>query len=338
MPSKDYAGKRVFEKTPEPPPRVEGDVDPTKAVPGRSFVIHQHYATRLHFDLRLEMMNGDIPVLVSWAVPKNLPMSKAKSNLAVHVEDHPFEYGTFAGSIPKGNYGAGQVRIFDSGTYEMLEQEGGKIKFRLEGRRLKGVYSMIHWKKDGDQRNWLVRLTQDERDEPHPIPDVEPMIAAMRDELPKDGGWIYEPSLEGERAMVLCSESTSVQDGGRDVSAKYPDLLKINERLVAIDAMLDGTIASGGKSSKQPNTFIATDLLYLDGTSLIEEPLLARRKLLDELVVPAPFIQVVPWLADEPEPLIRAAKAKSIESIVAKRAGSSYASSATADDWVVVQL
>ena len=102
-------------------------------------MIHQHHATRLHFDLRLEMFNGKTPVLVSWAVPKNLPLRKAKPTLAIHVEDHPFEYGTFSGSIPKGNYGAGDVRIFDSGTYELLKQEPGKLTFRLHGERLRGI-------------------------------------------------------------------------------------------------------------------------------------------------------------------------------------------------------
>jgi bifunctional non-homologous end joining protein LigD len=119
-PAKDYAAKRSFEETPEPQPEVAGNVDPTRARPGKSFVIHQHHARRLHFDLRLEMFNGEIPVLVSWAVPRNLPTQKGQARLAVHVEDHPIEYGSFSGTIPEGNYGAGEVRIFDSGTYEVV--------------------------------------------------------------------------------------------------------------------------------------------------------------------------------------------------------------------------
>ena len=89
--TRDYARKRRFDETPEPPPAVSGDVDVARAVPGGTFVIHQHHARRLHFDLRLEMYNGDVPVLVSWAVPKNLPLRKGKPHLAVNVEDHPFE-------------------------------------------------------------------------------------------------------------------------------------------------------------------------------------------------------------------------------------------------------
>jgi DNA ligase D-like protein (predicted 3'-phosphoesterase) len=86
---RDYAGKRSFDQTPEPPPEVEGDVDVATAPPGSSFVIHQHHARRLHFDLRLEMLNGATPVLVSWAVPKNLPTERGLRALAVKVEDHP---------------------------------------------------------------------------------------------------------------------------------------------------------------------------------------------------------------------------------------------------------
>ena len=99
-PGKTYSAKRSFDETPEPPPAVEGDVDPGKAPPGKTFVIHQHHARRLHFDLRLEMMNGTTPVLVSWAIPKNLPLKPGKPHLTVHVEDHPFDYGSFSGTIP----------------------------------------------------------------------------------------------------------------------------------------------------------------------------------------------------------------------------------------------
>ncbi|MEA2485908.1 MAG: bifunctional non-ous end joining protein LigD, partial [Actinomycetota bacterium] len=155
--SKTYAEKRSFEDTPEPAADFAGDVDPGTATPGKSFLIHQHHATRLHFDLRLEMMNGEQPVLVSWAVPKNLPIETGEKHLAVHVEDHPFEYGSFSGTIPPGNYGAGEVRIFDSGTYEVLEQEPAKLTFRLLGSRMQGVWHLIQTKRNGG-KDWLVWL------------------------------------------------------------------------------------------------------------------------------------------------------------------------------------
>src|SRR5918992_1881782 len=150
---RDYAAKRSFEQTPEPPPEVEGDVDVATAPPGRTFVIHQHHARRLHFDLRLEMFNGSTPVLVSWAVLKNLPLHKGQKTLAVKVEDHPFEYGSFSGSIPAGNYGAGEVRIFDNGRYELTEQAPGKLTIRLEGRRMQGAWHLIRTGREG--KDWL---------------------------------------------------------------------------------------------------------------------------------------------------------------------------------------
>ncbi len=139
----EYDRKRSFERTPEPPGSFAGDVDPALANPGNHFVIQQHYATRLHHDVRLEMLNGDTPVLVSWAVPKGLPLRSGVRTLAIHVEDHPWEYRTFSGSIPKGEYGGGEVRIFDQGDYEMLDREPGKLTFRLEGERLRGIWHLI---------------------------------------------------------------------------------------------------------------------------------------------------------------------------------------------------
>ena len=339
MPSKDYAGKRAFESTPEPPPEVAGDVDPTKAAPGKSFVIHQHHATRLHFDLRLEMMNGKTPVLVSWAVPKNLPLSKEKSNLAVHVEDHPFEYGSFSGSIPKGNYGAGEVRIFDAGTYELIEQSPGKLKFRLNGRRLKGVYVMIQWQKESEKNNWLVRLYEDERDAADALPPFDPMRAKDAGHLPVSGSWIYEPSIDGSRAIIHCTQETVIYIDKEDRSSDYPDLLKLHERIVAIDAVLDGTISETGRAnSKQPNTFIASDVLYMDGRLLSDEPLSARKRLLDEIVVGGPIVQVVPWIEGNPDALITAARSKGMPAILAKDPDSAYSAGSSGNEWLAVRL
>ena len=191
--TRDYADKRSFDQTPEPASSVRGNLDPTTARPGESFMVHQHHATRLHFDLRLEMSHGDTPVLVSWAVPKNLPRKKGKPHLAIHVEDHPFDYGYFSGTIPAGNYGAGEVRIFDSGTYEVLEQEPAKLTLRLEGERLRGVYHLIQTERGADKDEWLVFLRKDERPEPDPLPTLSPMLATMQADPFDDREWIFEP-------------------------------------------------------------------------------------------------------------------------------------------------
>ncbi|MGH2756541.1 MAG: DNA polymerase ligase N-terminal domain-containing protein, partial [Actinomycetota bacterium] len=199
--AKTYSQKRRFDETPEPPSAVEGNVDPGNAPPGETFVIHQHHATRLHYDLRLEMLNGDTPVLVSWAVPRNLPWTPGEVHLAVHVEDHPFDYGSFSGSIPKGQYGAGEVRIFDNGTYEVLEQEPGKLTFRLKGERMNGVWHLFKTRKKGeDTKDWLVRIREDERGDPDPLPELTPMLATAVKEPFDDDRWIFEPKWDGVRA------------------------------------------------------------------------------------------------------------------------------------------
>ena len=123
---REYRKKRDPGKTPEPFSSRKQTKEPI-------FVVQRHDATRLHYDFRLEM-NG---ALASWAVPKGVPLEPGQQHLAVHVEDHPLDYATFEGEIPKGNYGAGTVEIWDSGTYELLEQKpGGGLTVRLHGKKL----------------------------------------------------------------------------------------------------------------------------------------------------------------------------------------------------------
>ena len=125
----EYERKRDRKQTPEP---FGGKRGKAKAL---TFVVQRHDARRLHYDFRLER-DG---VLVSWAVPKGVPLEPGEQHLAVHVEDHPLEYGSFEGEIPKGNYGAGTVEIWDHGTYELLEEKrDGGLTVRLHGERLEG--------------------------------------------------------------------------------------------------------------------------------------------------------------------------------------------------------
>jgi bifunctional non-homologous end joining protein LigD len=310
----DYAAKRAFDRTPEPQGEVTGNVDVATAKPGRSFVIHQHHATRLHFDLRLEMFNGDLPVLVSWAVPKNLPFTKGKPHLAVHVEDHPIEYGAFSGSIPEGNYGAGEVRIFDAGSYEMLEQEPGKLTFRLNGTRMRGEWHMIV-PKNNEPKDWLVFLRRDQRPEREPPPELNPTKATLVRDAFDDDRWMFEFKWDGVRALAVCTDDTALLSRNRrDITATYPEIAGLNNRVVAIDSIVDGEIVAldDGRPSferlqsrinlqnpreierarkKLPVTFIAFDLLYLDGRNLTGEPVERRRELLEKSIVPSGNVQ-----------------------------------------------
>jgi DNA ligase D-like protein (predicted ligase)/DNA ligase D-like protein (predicted 3'-phosphoesterase) len=138
-----YTTKRDFSRTPEPPAIVE-------KISTKSFVIHEHHARRLHFDLRLEK-DG---VLKSWAVPKGPPQISGDKRLAVQVEDHPLEYGKFEGTIPEGQYGAGTVKIWDKGQYESIVWGENKIEILMKGEKLEGRYVLVKFKKAGE-KNWL---------------------------------------------------------------------------------------------------------------------------------------------------------------------------------------
>jgi DNA ligase D-like protein (predicted 3'-phosphoesterase) len=141
MSLEEYRRKRDFRRTAEP----QGE---RKAGEENRFVVHKHQASRLHYDFRLEM-DG---VLKSWAVPKGMPLETGVRRLAVQTEDHPVEYIDFSGTIPEGEYGAGTVEIWDSGTYAIEKREPGEISFVLRGGRLSGGYVLVH---TGD-KNWIL--------------------------------------------------------------------------------------------------------------------------------------------------------------------------------------
>ena len=158
----EYKRKRDFHKTPEPAGQVHGGA-------GNSFIIQKHAATRLHYDFRLEMEG----VLRSWAVPKGPSLDPAEKRLAVHVEDHPLEYGTFEGIIPKGQYGGGTVLLWDRGTWHpegdpVEAYRKGRLKFRLEGEKLHGRWNLVRTRgRDGDEKeSWLLFKENDEEARP----------------------------------------------------------------------------------------------------------------------------------------------------------------------------
>jgi bifunctional non-homologous end joining protein LigD len=160
MPLEQYAAKRRFENTPEPPPSEE-----SSKIPANYFCVQRHDATRLHYDFRLEI-DG---VLVSWAVPKGPTLDPAVKHFAAKVEDHPVDYGGFEGNIPEGNYGAGSVMLWDRGTFELVgdmpaapQLERGDLKFRLHGEKLKGEFAIVHMKGRGKGNEWLLIKKRDE--------------------------------------------------------------------------------------------------------------------------------------------------------------------------------
>jgi len=142
MPLEEYDKKRNFMKTNEP----KGEV---KIGKNNIYVIQKHDASHLHYDLRLEM-DG---VLKSWAIPKSPPTEKGVKRLAVKTEDHPVDYADFEGVIPEGQYGAGTVKIWDRGTYELEKRKDDEVIMKINGKKLKGRYCLIKFK--GQEKNWL---------------------------------------------------------------------------------------------------------------------------------------------------------------------------------------
>ena len=137
---KQYNKKRDFSKTSEPSSAKSSKKQSKASKTEKLFVVQEHNASHLHWDFRLEI-DG---VLKSWAIPKQPPKQKNLKRLAIETEDHPLGYENFEGTIPEGNYGAGKVKIWDKGTYELLEiEENKKIEFNLNGKQLKGKYVLI---------------------------------------------------------------------------------------------------------------------------------------------------------------------------------------------------
>ena len=158
-PLEEYSRKRSFDKTPEPAPKPVA-----RQAKGNYFCVQRHDATRLHYDFRLEI-DG---VLKSWAVPKGPSLEPLAKHLAMHVEDHPIDYGSFEGNIPKGEYGGGSVMLWDRGTFDLLgdapgdEQiKRGDLKFRLHGEKLEGEFALVHMRGRGKGNEWLIIKKKD---------------------------------------------------------------------------------------------------------------------------------------------------------------------------------
>lgn len=164
-PLAEYRRKRDFRATPEPSTPEQRGQRGKQHLP--IFVVQRHAASRLHFDFRLEI-NG---ALASWAVPKGPPEERGEKRLAIHVEDHPLDYANFEGDIPKGNYGAGNVQIWDRGTFEAEGAESaaeqvkrGDLKFALQGERLRGRFALVKMRRSERGNEWLLIRKTDAED------------------------------------------------------------------------------------------------------------------------------------------------------------------------------
>src|SRR5206468_2366847 len=194
---KEYRRKRDPKKTSEPFGKTK------KRGKQPIFVIQRHDARRLHYDFRLERDGA----LASWAVPKGVPLEPGQRALAVHVEDHPLDYAGFEGEIPKGQYGAGTVEIWDSGTYELVEEKrDGGLTVRLHGKRLEGLWTLVPAELDGDPKNWLLlKKREDGGESRRPRGRYQAMLATLesRDRVPIVYE-VFDPlEVEGEPLVDL---------------------------------------------------------------------------------------------------------------------------------------
>jgi bifunctional non-homologous end joining protein LigD len=350
---KEYRSKRSFRHTPEP----AGDRRPKGRGDGARFVVQEHDASHLHWDLRLER-DG---VLVSWALPKGVPDDPKENRLAVHTEDHPLEYIDFEGEIPEGEYGAGTMRVWDSGTYEAEKFESAKVIVTLHGERVSGKYALFQTK----GKNWMIH-----RMDPPVDPDTEPMPSGLRPmlarlaELPEnEGDYGYEVKWDGIRALLYSDHGHVRLESrtGRDITPQFPEVRKLGRELGSRRVVLDGEIVAfdaEGRPSFQrlqgrihlasesavrnrmrdvPATYMVFDVLYLDGRSLLALGYEERRELLAGLELDGASWQTPDHHLGEGGALLEASRRQGLEGIVAKRLGSRYEPGKRSGAWLKVK-
>lgn len=272
----EYDEKRDFTQTSEP--RGKRTRSKSEAI----FVIQKHQASHLHFDFRLEIQG----VLKSWAVPKGPPLKSGERRLAMHVEDHPLDYATFEGIIPKGNYGGGTVMIWDYGTYSeksgnpLKAYKQGKITVELKGKKLAGEWTVV--RDSRDPKRWLlikgrtgkalvssrkldlsaktertlaqIASENEERPEARKIKKakpsyVQPMKATLSDTIPQEKGWIYEIKYDGYRALIgKANDRIQVWSrNGNSFNARFQKVREDAESISAEEYLIDGEIVAQDK-------------------------------------------------------------------------------------------
>jgi bifunctional non-homologous end joining protein LigD len=370
-----YRGKRDFSATPEPEPKTapppSADAPSAPAEPAHDgqlprFVIHEHHATRLHWDLRLERDGA----LASWAIPKGLPRAPKENHLAVAVEDHPLEYLDFEAEIPAGQYGAGTISIWDSGTYETLKWEPRKVEVALHGERESARYALFPIDRDdrseiGQPTNWMIHRMDppaDPTSEPMPS-KIAPMLARAGEIPGDDDRWGYEIKWDGVRALAysqpgeLRLESRSL----KDITDSYPELFRLGDALGSHSAVLDGEIvafddagrpsfaalqgrmhtptrAQAKRQAKDtPVTYVIFDVLWMDGHSLMGQPYEARRELLAAMALNGAHWQTPEHTVGEGAALLAASAEQGLEGVVAKRLDTPYRPGSRSGEWVKVK-
>jgi len=342
-----YEKKRDFKKTSEPAPVVP-------AGGGTNFVVHRHHASHLHYDLRLEQEG----VLKSWAVPRGLPPHPGIKRLAVQTEDHPMKYLTFNGTIPKGQYGGGDMWIYALGKYQITKEKKDGFYFRLNSKEVNGEYRIYKIK----EKEWLFERV-DEPQINYLRDTIEPMLSEQSTEVPPGTDYQYEVKWDGIRALISLEEGQlKIRSRNQhDITAQFPELLHPDKAFRANTALFDAEIVcldKGGRpdfkkvisrlqargetniqklSKASPAFCYIFDCLYLDGRPLVNEPLEKRQEwLADAIKADSPYR--VSEVVEDEEALFEAAKEHALEGIMAKRKDGRYLPGRRSDLWLKVKV
>ena len=354
---KEYRRKRAFSRTPEPSGGDGRGEQPDGA--GR-FVVQQHDATNLHWDLRLEHRG----VAISWALPRGIPQlpDRSANRLAVRTEDHPLEYIEFEGEIPQGEYGAGQMSVWDSGSYEAEKLRDDEVIATFDGERLRGRYAIFRT----GGKNWIIHRMDPPLDpEREPMPEQMRPMLPVRGELPADpDGWGFEVAWGGLRTLLWCEPGHIRRARARGVAdpvQRFPELRRISRALGSTEAILDGEIVvldEEGKpraaelrerkragsesvarrlSRDMPATLMLYDLAFLDGHRTIELPYRERRDLLEGLELEGGAWSTPSYHRGDGAPLLEAAAERGLAGLLAKQLDSRYEAGRRSPAWVKVE-
>jgi bifunctional non-homologous end joining protein LigD len=346
-----YKAKRDFGKTSEPK-GARG-----KGAKGGRFVVQEHDASHLHWDLRLEREG----TLASWALPRGVPEHPDENRLAVRTEDHPLEYLEFHGEIPRGEYGAGTMTIWDRGTYEAEKFRDNEVIATFDGERLHGRYALFQTR----EKNWMIHR-MDPPDDPayEPMPDqLRPMLARSGPLPPRGEQFGFEVKWDGIRTVLYADHGHSELRGrnGSDFTPRYPEVRELARSLGSRRVVLDGEVVAfddEGRPSFErlqsrmhlasdsavrrrmrdiPATYVIFDLLYLDGHTTMGLSYEERRELLEGLELEGSAWRTPAYHRGEGKALLAATRDLGIEGIVAKKLDCPYQPGARASHWIKVK-
>lgn len=343
----DYNKKRNFTATKEPKGQLS-------AGPNNRYVVQLHNASNLHYDLRLEI-DG---VLKSWAIPKGLPIRPGVKRMAIQTEDHPVKYLTYEGIIPKGEYGAGEMWIYASGTYDMVSGKGKKLKFKLKGKKYNRSYKMYKTK---DQQ-WLIEC--DENKDDNLLDDgILPMIASSSPKLLNPKNKIYEIKWDGIRAIIYLENGRiSIKSkNGNDLTDKFPEFADGKYYFDNYSGVFDGEIVCLDEVGKpvfnkvisrmhtqgEQKILAATksnpaycylfDLMFLDGKDTMNEPLDRRQAWLKTILKKQASFRLSQAM-DDGQGLAKAAREAGLEGVMVKDKTAKYQPGQKSTSWIKVKF